>query len=171
MKYKFISIFILVFILISNNVVYAEDAVNDKESAKMYVNNVLVDTPAFLVSENYAYMPLRAVFENLGKTVEWVPESKEIIVDERIRLRMEQMLPPVIRGEDNFEILNLLSGFDLKYERPVQFQDWTIWCSYSIKDDTIYINSDSMMYLIDNFGSYDITFNKDKQEVYVNNIN
>ena len=167
MKYKFTSIFIIVFLLISNNVIFAEDAVNDRESAKLYVNNVLVDTPICRVSE----LPLRAVFESLGKTVEWVPESKEIIIDERIRLRMEQMLPPVIRDEDNFEILNLLSGYDLKNERPVQLQDWTIWCGYSIYNDTIYINSESMMYLIDNFGSYEITFNIEKQEVYVNNIN
>ncbi|MDR1559077.1 MAG: copper amine oxidase N-terminal domain-containing protein [Clostridiales bacterium] len=42
--------------------------------------NITLDAPAMLVNNNRAFVPIRAVSEGLGATVEWIPESRTVVI-------------------------------------------------------------------------------------------
>lgn len=122
---------------------------------RLYVNNILIDDIAYLSKYSVA-MPLRTIMEAMGNEVRWQEEKQEVIINNYICLNLDNV-------NKTFTASHIDNG------HQIQLTDWTVWSSYSILNDRIYIYDETMSYLIQRW-NYDIGLNIPKREIRIHNI-
>ena len=123
---------------------------------RLYVNNILIDDIAY-VGKYGSAMPLRTILEAMGKEVKWQEEKREVIINNYICLKLD----------------NVNKTFTASYTdngHQIQLADWTTWSSYNILDDRMYIYDNTVSYLIQHW-NYDISLNIPKREIRITDNN
>jgi hypothetical protein len=67
---------------------------------KVFVNGVQLPTEAVIINDR-VYVPLRAVSESMGATVEWGEENRVVLVQENPSPKLKR--PPIENGDEKFE--------------------------------------------------------------------
>ncbi|MCH5210148.1 MAG: DUF5050 domain-containing protein [Oscillospiraceae bacterium] len=67
--------------LIINNA-YLSTGIFNYDGEVVWTDNIPLDVPARLI-DDYTYVPVRAVSETLGASVEWIEETKTVMIDSR----------------------------------------------------------------------------------------
>lgn len=119
---------------------------------RLYVNDMLIDETAYIGKYN-TLIPLRAVLESMGKSVEWIEEEQEVIINNNICLKLDNMN-------------KIMTASYINSDLSIQMADWSNWCSYSVLEDRIYLSDISIGYLTRQW-NYDINLNIPKREVQI----
>ena len=134
--------------------------------SSLYVNNILIDEISYMYPSG-VHVPLRSTLEACGLNIDWNDENEEIIINDKIKLDCNLQIPN--KSEYLDDNIKYMSGSYVDRDLKFALTDNTYTTRYVIYDNKIYLNNQTMKYILKYF-NYDIIVNFPKREIRINSI-